>query len=70
MIASAVNAPTTINGTSNSHGVAKMANALGTLDWLHGQLSGSGTRKLAERAFNVFDDPACERLATSSVGNL
>ena len=44
--------------------------ALVTLDRLHGQLSGPATRKLAERAFCVFDDPTCERLATISVGHL
>ena len=44
--------------------------SLVTLDRLHGQLSGPATRKLAERAFNVFDDPAYERLATISVGHL
>ena len=44
--------------------------ALVTLDRLHGQLSGPATRKLAERAFNVFDDAAYERLATISVGHL
>lgn len=44
--------------------------ALVTLDRLHGQLSGPATRKLAERAFHVFDDPAYERLATISVGHL
>ncbi len=44
--------------------------ALVTLDRLHGKLSGPATRKLAERAFHVFDDSAYERLATISVGQL
>lgn len=44
--------------------------ALVKLDQLHNQLSGPATRKLAERAFQVFGDPAYERLATISVGHL
>lgn len=44
--------------------------ALVKLDRLHGQLSGPATRKLAERAFTVFADPAYERLTTISVAHL
>ena len=44
--------------------------SLVTLDRLHGQLSGPATRKLAERAFKVFNDQAYERLATISLGHL
>ena len=44
--------------------------ALVTLDRLHSQLSGPATRKLAERAFDVFDDSPYERLSTISVGHL
>lgn len=40
------------------------------LDRLHGQLSGPATKKLAERAFQVFGDTAFERLAGISVAHL
>ena len=40
------------------------------LDRLHGQLSGPATKKLAERALAVFDDPAYARLARISVAHL
>lgn len=44
--------------------------ALVELDRLHGQLSGPATRKLAERAWCVFDDARYQRLASISVGHL
>ena len=44
--------------------------ALAELDRLHGQLSGPATRKLAERAHQVFADPRYQRLATISVAHL
>ncbi|MGH8279535.1 MAG: integrase catalytic domain-containing protein [Gammaproteobacteria bacterium] len=40
------------------------------LDRLHGPLSGPATKKLAERAFNVFHEAAYERLARISVAHL
>lgn len=40
------------------------------LDRLHGQLSGPATKKLAERAFNVFGDAAFQTLAGISVAHL
>lgn len=40
------------------------------LDRLHSTLSGPATKKLAERAFGVFGDPAYARLATISVAHL
>ena len=40
------------------------------LDRLHGQLSGPATKKLAERAVQVFGDTAYARLATISVAHL
>jgi transposase InsO family protein len=39
-------------------------------DTLHGTLSGLATKKLMERAFEVFDEPRYERLATISVAHL
>lgn len=44
--------------------------ALVELDRLHGQLSGPATRKLAERAVQLFGDTRYERLATISVAHL
>ena len=46
------------------------SHALAELDALHGNLSGPATRKLAERAFERFDDPRYERLAAISVAHL
>lgn len=43
---------------------------LAELDALHGQLSGPATRKLCERAFQVFGDTRFERLAAISNGHL
>lgn len=43
---------------------------LAELDRLHGQLSGPATKKLAERAATVYDDPAFENLAGISVAHL
>lgn len=43
---------------------------LAKLDRLHGQLSGPATKKLAERAFNVFGDAAFKTLAGISVAHL
>lgn len=43
---------------------------LAEVDSLHGTLSGPATRKLCERAFEVFDDARFERLATISNGHL
>lgn len=40
------------------------------LDRLHGQLCGPATKKLAERAFNVFGDAAFQTLAGISVAHL
>jgi transposase InsO family protein len=40
------------------------------LDRLHNQLSGPATKKLAERALNVFGETAYTRLATISVAHL
>lgn len=40
------------------------------LDRLHSQLSGPATKKLAERAYTVFGDPAYQRLAGISVAHL
>ena len=39
-------------------------------DTLHGTLSGPATKKLMERAFEVFGEPRYERLATISVAHL
>jgi transposase InsO family protein len=39
-------------------------------DTLHGTLSGPATKKLMERAFQVFGEPRYERLATISVAHL
>ncbi|MGH8672581.1 MAG: hypothetical protein ACREUA_11210 [Burkholderiales bacterium] len=39
-------------------------------DTLHGTLSGLATKKLMERAFEVFDDARYQRLATISVAHL
>lgn len=39
-------------------------------DGLHGTLSGLATKKLMERAFNLFKDARYERLARISVGHL
>jgi transposase InsO family protein len=44
--------------------------ALAELDSLHGTLSGPATKKLCERAFQVFGDVRYERLATISNGHL
>jgi transposase InsO family protein len=44
--------------------------ALAELDALHGQLSGPATRKLAERAYQLFGDARYQRLATISVAHL
>lgn len=44
--------------------------ALAELDALHGQLSGPATRKLAERAFQLFGEARYQRLATISVAHL
>ncbi len=44
--------------------------ALAELDRLHGTLSGPATRKLAERAWHLFDDARYERLANISVSHL
>ncbi|MEB8487956.1 hypothetical protein OW567_06705 [Acidithiobacillus ferriphilus] len=43
---------------------------LAELDRLHGTLSGPATRKLAERAFQVFGEARYERLAAISNGHL
>jgi transposase InsO family protein len=43
---------------------------LAELDRLHGNLSGPATKKLCERAFQVFGDSRYERLATISNGHL
>ena len=43
---------------------------LAEVDALHGTLSGPATRKLCERAFEVFADPRFERLARISNGHL
>ena len=43
---------------------------LAEVDALHGTLSGPATRKLCERAFEVFKDPRFERLARISNGHL
>jgi len=43
---------------------------LAELDALHGTLSGPATRKLCERAWQVFADPRFERLAGLSNGHL
>ena len=43
---------------------------LAKLDHLHGQLSGPATKKLAERAVNVFGDVAFKALACISVAHL
>lgn len=43
---------------------------LAELDSLHGTLSGQATRKLCERAYEVFGDERFERLATISHGHL
>ncbi|RCN57173.1 DDE-type integrase/transposase/recombinase [Acidiferrobacter thiooxydans] len=43
---------------------------LAELDALHGALSGPATRKLCERAYEVFDDARYERLARISNGHL
>lgn len=44
--------------------------ALVALDELHGTLNGTTTKKLCERAWYVFQDPAYERLAEISVAHL
>jgi len=44
--------------------------ALAELDALHGTLSGPATKKLCERAFQVFGDDRYERLARISNGHL
>ena len=44
--------------------------ALAELDSLHGTLSGPATKKLCERAFQVFGDRRYERLANISNGHL
>lgn len=43
---------------------------LAEIDALHGALSGPATRKLCERAYNVFSDPRFERLAKISNGHI
>lgn len=43
---------------------------LAELDTLHGTLSGNATRKLCERAWQLFGDTRYERLATVSHGHL
>lgn len=43
---------------------------LAEMDALHGNLSGSTTRKLCERAYHVHGDARFERLATISNGHL
>jgi hypothetical protein len=43
---------------------------LAAVDALHGQLSGPATRKLCERAFEVYGDRRFKRLAQISVGHL
>lgn len=43
---------------------------LAEVDTLHGQISGPATRKLCERAFQVFGDTRFERLARISNGQL
>jgi hypothetical protein len=40
------------------------------IDSLHGTLSGPATKKLMERAWSLFGDPRCERLAAISVAHL
>lgn len=40
---------------------------LAELDRLHGTLSGPATRKLAERAFQVFGEARYERLANQNI---
>jgi len=44
--------------------------ALAKTDELHGTLSGPATKKIFERAFQVFGDTAFERLSSISVGHL
>ena len=43
---------------------------LATLDELHGTLSGPATKRLCERAYQLFNLPAYERLAGISVSHL
>jgi len=43
---------------------------LGHTDSLHGTLLGPATKKLMERAWNLFGDPRYERLAAISVAHL
>lgn len=49
---------------------ASDARALADLDALHGQLSGPATRRLCQRAWQVFGDGRYERLAGISNGHL
>ena len=44
--------------------------ALVALDELHGTLNGTTTKKLCERAWHIFQDPAYKRLADISVAHL
>ena len=52
------------------HYTAADIRALAKTDELHGTLSGPATKKIFERAFQVFGDAAFERLASISVGHL
>jgi transposase InsO family protein len=52
------------------HYTAADIRALAKTDELHGTLSGPATKKLFERAFQVFGDTAFERLASISIGHL